>query len=494
MRYPFKVSFVHRSVLILLLALLGAGCSFQFGDTEELPLLGQPPPLSRYPRLNHRPVHYWERVRGGDNRLWAVICEPGTVPPKNRYYVCEPGRLVLRHVTDPSSAPSEKLLTADRIYTGYYTGGGGVYLLDFRFNAAGETRLRIHTTDELGDAPLGPGTAYLLPAGEPYLQPGGSGEVFVYWIKAAGARRFYLLRRDGTLQRALDLPRGADPLHPPTEDDLFFDLSGAWLFGRDRDGALVGYSTGDADDLHLGMRPRWVRLHPQGKPALVTCGDDGLKVLYYQSGKELTLDLMPPCDPDGLSLEGPDAVRAEGDQQLRIPLDGRPAFREAKPAMDQKRIIADGNIYTYDAPNRYLQDATSGFLGDWQFMERGLIKYSQPMNRDKTRVRWVEHAANPMAVGDLLSAAVPRGAPVLLARNVPFPWYTELPDGRILAVANHAFPGTHNRIIVIDEQTRTARWVANSADAYYRLSNGKELVVDVFRNEQGYDLYRLPLP
>src|SRR5581483_3203224 len=104
-------------------------------------------------------------------------------------------------------------------------------------------------------------------------------------------------------------------------------------------------------------------------------------------------------------------------------------------------------------------------------MERGI--YPQ-FSRDGARIRWIEHAANPFAVGDLYSASVPGGQPGRPPRNVRI--FSEYKDGRVLAVANYAYPGTQNRVIVIDEDARVAQWVADSAFSYRQVRGSNDVL------------------
>src|SRR5947209_4939561 len=66
-----------------LCALLGApfapfACSYTFDDQPpDIPLVGEPPDMSRFPRLNRAPVDDAYIVYGIDNMPWAVLLEPG---------------------------------------------------------------------------------------------------------------------------------------------------------------------------------------------------------------------------------------------------------------------------------------------------------------------------------------------------------------------------------------------------------------------------------
>ena len=67
-------------------------------------------------------------------------------------------------------------------------------------------------------------------------------------------------------------------------------------------------------------------------------------------------------------------------------------------------------------------------------------------------------------------------------------------DGRVLAISNAAFKGTQNRLIVIDEVRRTARWVVDSARDFVRIPGTQELLVKIIVGQLGYDIRRVPIP
>ncbi len=104
----------------------------------------------------------------------------------------------------------------------------------------------------------------------------------------------------------------------------------------------------------------------------------------------------------------------------------------------------------------------------------------------------MRHAAQNAGAGSLLSATIPYGQPLRLARNVR--QYTQLGDGRVLCDADHAFNGTQNRIEVVDEQRGVAQWVAQSANGYQFAPGGRDLFVDVVIGPSGHDVVRVPIP
>lgn len=72
--------------------------------------------------------------------------------------------------------------------------------------------------------------------------------------------------------------------------------------------------------------------------------------------------------------------------------------------------------------------------------------------------------------------------------------YNELADGRLLVHDNRAFRGVHNRIIVVDEDRQTARWVADAAGDWVNLPGGREILVFAITGPETYDIVRVPIP
>jgi hypothetical protein len=71
--------------------------------------------------------------------------------------------------------------------------------------------------------------------------------------------------------------------------------------------------------------------------------------------------------------------------------------------------------------------------------------------------------------------------------------YDELPDGRVLAIENHVYAGTWNRLVVIDEAAGQKRWVMPGTAEFFLVPGGRELIADVV-DGLGYDIFRLPAP
>lgn len=129
------------------------------------------------------------------------------------------------------------------------------------------------------------------------------------------------------------------------------------------------------------------------------------------------------------------------------------------------------------------------WIGDWQFMERGR---RVELNGASDRIRWLEHTARKNNGGDLYSARLDTHAALTLARNV-FD-YQESADGRVIAAANQAFSGAQNRIVIVDEQRATARWVADGAYRFQTIPGTTDLLVHLVGGDDEVDVVRVPLP
>jgi hypothetical protein len=176
-----------------------------------------------------------------------------------------------------------------------------------------------------------------------------------------------------------------------------------------------------------------------------------------------------------------------------VPSDGSapPAVAQANAA----RYLVTGPqgqiAYSLDPDNRYISNAGDGWVGDFNFMERGRrVRFSA----DGGRLYFLEHAATLGTVGDLTSIALPSGggAPAVLGLNVHS--YDLLDDGRLLAIENHVYAGTWNRLVVINEAAHEKRWVVPSATEFFVVPGSHEIIADVVTGASGYDIVRTPSP
>jgi hypothetical protein len=139
---------------------------------------------------------------------------------------------------------------------------------------------------------------------------------------------------------------------------------------------------------------------------------------------------------------------------------------------------------------------SDGWIEDWQFMQRGL---GVTFSNDCDRVRWKEYAARPDHMGELLSATIPRGEVLRLARNVLF--YDLLPDGRVISTANMTVPGPQNRIVLIDETRRESRllleeklWPILMSPLSWEFPGNSDVLIESIGDGGVPELLLVPLP
>ncbi len=475
-----------RTFAFLLLAL--GGCSYTFdGTAADIPLVGDAPNMSSFPKLNKTPAGAALLVRGVDGAYWTVFRETIDIDGAPRK--------ALRSVrlSDP---PDEEILYADEIsitWNAYY-----------EFDAVAEPmphkRLRIHGAGGARDE-------FELPPGDGFFMSGGEEDVFLYWKTAPETTDFLIQRRDRSFMRRLPIPDGVDPKEPTARARYDFFDSGHWLLIRDAKGKVSKHSTISEADRDIGMVPGNFAISWKND-ALLTWGKDGLQKIPLNGSDRITLDPLPVDGSQGIvpySYYANPRLRDRGEGQSvgervdevwyfrsdgmwAVSLDGgtpRPLLSVDKHPL----LFGDPILYSYEPEDRWAQGASEGWLGDWRFMDRGR---NPSFSRDRQKLRWLEHAARSGGIGDLLSAQVPRGEPLRLALNVR--QYSELEDGRLLANSNRAFKGTQNRVIVIDEQRREARWVADAVAEYTKIPGRDELLVDVVSGPTGYDIVRVPIP
>jgi hypothetical protein len=338
--------------------------------------------------------------------------------------------------------------------------------------------------------------------------------------QTSDATAYQLIRRSG-FSRSVSFPPTADGSTPMFPGG-FFSGDGTYFFDRgpcaagcltdpnddDLGGTelkpLAAHSTKEEADIDLGLQPRRIFLYEPTSTTrrVVTCSASGVAVVPLQATAEnpaLQLD-TDPCaseiftavrikNSDGSSEV--DVYYEIGGQLRRVPLNGS---RPPEAALDRQveRVLAIYDpsliIYSQDPGNRYIYGVGDGWIGDWRFMDRGR---AASLSFDKTKIRFLEDAAQPGGIGQLSMAPI-GGDIKRLAINVY--QYDELDDGRVLAAANHAFRGTQNRIIVIDEKAGQAQWVVDQASTYDFIPDSTDILADIVTGASSYDLVRVPLP
>lgn len=446
-----------------------AGCTFTLdGSAPDVPLLLDLPDTTRFTKLNRAPMDDYYYVIGADGSYWMVYSEP---PRQRVVRVSDP--------TDEEELPTDKHINVTPLWWTFFTvthSDSDDQPVTLTIRSAGQKT---------------PAQVYTFPPGPELLIPYGSGgEIFLYWVRKEDTKTFQIIQRSGG-SRTLDVPKGLDPQNPQDKGWLQFNGAGDILFTRDADGRVVAHSTKIDKDVDLGVRPPGLRMDETGR-ALYYCDNAGLHSLGYDGTFEVILD-PDPCSFRLSSQSGRNLLYQSVDGLRRVPLDGSGPPQYVLPSTVQRLLTSHkdwGYVYSLVPSGQYVNNVGDGWIKGRQFMERGRqVSFS----RDGKKLRWIERAAQLSGSGDLLSApASGEAAPLVLAHNVRT--YSELSDGRILAVANYAFRGVQNRIIVIDEAQRVAQVVAEGADSFGFLPDTTDILVTRLLGTDTFDLLRVPLP
>jgi hypothetical protein len=451
--------------LLLFSSLAMVSCSYTFdGNAPEAQLVGTPPDMTKFPRLNNAPVKnegfIYDPFHGN---FWFWMYElPSTY-----------------HAFTVPGYGQEDIHTYDasQVQVFPYTTG---YLT---FSKPPDDKTPVTLTIQAPGQPVD--ATFMLPPGQLAFGTSGYEVALYYWVQAADTKTFHVFTRDGVYARDIPIPKGVDPTMSP---DLTFTGDSAWLIARDADNRLISHSTISEVDVDLGIRPKQV--YEVGGHALVTIGMDGVRRVPLSGAAETVLDPQVVDDKQAI-FHGRSIYYSVGGALWSVLLDGTGSPQLEMTSGSFQRVLGwapDGTLmFSTDPAGLYIYNAGDGWLGNWNFMERGRGAF---FNSDGTRVRWLEHAAQTTGVGDLLSAPI-GGTPVRLARNVAFS--EQLDDGRMLALANYAEIGSWNRIIAIDEQTNTASWIATGTSDF-TLMTSNEMVVDVVTGATGHDVLRVPIP
>jgi hypothetical protein len=321
-----------------------------------------------------------------------------------------------------------------------------------------------------------------------WVNADGDAQTFAYWTLDSATTHFSVYRQ-GFRMLQLPVPPGVDPTHP--EDAgvaLLLTSDGMTFVERTPDGTTRSWPQLSMTHVELGVRPPTLFIDSP-RNALLTVGDDGFRSVPLDGSPEKVL-VPTTIDPKTLAIEGDLAYYADASGLWRVPLDGSSAPKLAA-AGGARPLLAVGPsalAYSLDPGDRYIEGAGDGWVGGWRFMERGLLP---SLSGDHQRLRFLEHAATLDTVGDLTAIPLLGDSPTTLAINAH--QFAELPDGRVLAVENHVYEGSWNRLVVIDEAARTKRWVAPSVSQFLLAPDGSDVIADVVTGASGYDILRVPL-
>ena len=452
-----------------------SGCAFTIDDNPSpLPLVGAPPPLGT--PFNKAPVKSSYVVAGRDHAYWLAVQEV-------------PNTLRLVRLSPPATEEVTYLAGASRLLSTWRA----FYFLDEDPSDKHPTQQTHLTIRSAGQTT--PPDQLLLPPGPTQLISGGNDDIFAHWSenpdKTVEETTLFISRRDGSFSRQLPLP--TDPkdagVTSSLRSQMGFSGDAKLFYTHEANHHLVAHSTIAEIDTDLGViQDSYVS--DESRRNFLDWGPKGLRQV---SSTNTGIHVLDPTPGQVVGYKGASVLYAVGSQLLAVPLDpgGDISVVFDGPIGQLYGFAPDGTIvFSHDPPDRYVQASGDGWLGTQKFMERG---GDPTFSADGKRLRWLDHTALPSGVGDLLSAPLTAlGAPLLLARNVR--QYNDLGDGRVLVADNQPFVGVQNRVIIVDEITRQASWVAAGGRRYRGIPGSTDLLVDVVTGVVGYDIIRVPLP
>ena len=481
-------------LLGLLAVALWTGCSWIFDDSApELPLVGERPVMERFLKLNVKTARDAFVLLDASNKPWALIPELPELPPGLPDGIVLPNlpesvRLVrLEPQEDPATAttyPSQYLAITGR--SAYIMVVPGLLDPSLKDKSVLLTRVRP------GEPPQLVGK---FPEGTPQLLLSSNERTGVMLSVSSKSKSLRIFRLDGSGEpRELPIPDGVDPARPLEKGRFQLDATGERLIVQDGNDLVTVYETlAGGGQKSLGKQLRTWILDGQ-QTALLLCGEGGLTRLPLDGSAARVLD-KAPCSTEilrTLSISGQRVVLYKSGEGLRqVGEDGTTSPSLRLESAGQLLAIGPAYelLYSTDSALTYGAGIGSGWLHDVQVMERG----RRPIwSGDRRRLRYLEWAARSDSAGDFHSRLLATGDVLRLARNVRV--WSELPDGRVLAVSNAVPKGAHNRIILIDEATEQARWVADSSRDFLPIAGTTDLLVKVVVGQTGWDIRRVPIP
>ena len=447
-------------------ALLSAGCSYTFDDrASDVRLVGFAPPAASLQSIHVAAEESFQFLDGADGATWMAIFGAA----RNRV----DGPVHAVRLADPATVE-----TFDGSYT--ILGSSAVYLVEFGEGDADSTMV-VRRPGEAGQ-------------GRTLVLSGNHGRLVmsphdraVFWRRTPdfNVAMSELLRTDSGFRRPIATDEADDVNGSPR-----FDADDEYVFTFEHNGHVVRHATRSDEDLTLGL---WCARPPipldlsaiatavddVGRQ-LVFCGPAGVYTVPFDGSPGRTLDpiaceLGPAGDVilgfqvvDGLVLYNTQhevrSVRVDGSEPPRT------IYAHAKA--DLIALTPSRAATTHGGFDQWSHHVSDGFVDGWQFMERGR---EAQFSRDGKRIRFIEDAADDDGVGELRAASL-GGASETLARNV---WqFDEIGDGRVLAAANRWQIGDWNRVIVIDEQSRTAAWVAEGVKRYTLIPGTNDVLAE----------------
>lgn len=487
---------MSKTATLWALCLFHLGCSWVFDDSAPgIPLLGEPPSLSSFPKLNVQPAREVYLLSDAQGLPWAALAELPVLPanlPEEVTLPDLPETVRLVRLT-PQENP-DTALTFPSQYLQVTTRALYVWVTPELLSPNSRDKTMFLSRLGPGEPPLPLGK---FPEGAPFLLIAPGEQVAMHLSR--GSKNLRIVRMDGSgLTREVPIPNGVDPAKPLEKGRFAFDGQGAQLVVQDGDDQITVYDTSASRAYSLGKRPRTWSLDST-KSALLFCTENGLyrrQLDGTEGGEKDTTQLDDqPCSQEIFRQVVYQGTRhllyKSGDGLKMVAENGSspPVWRLS--VIGQLLATGPGGelLYSNDPPATYGSGIGDGFLGDTQVLYRG----RRPVfSADGSRLRYLEWAARSDGAGDLYTRTLPANEALHLARNVRN--FAGTPDGRVLA-ASHSVPrGTHNRVIVIDETAQEARWVADGSRDFVLIPGTNEVLVKVVALHTGWDIRRAPIP
>ena len=446
---------LYVSYVLYVSSVLYSGCSFTFdGSPRPLPLDQQHAidPLQRLSKPSDYAASY---VIGPDGVAWIAFYAASSVGVI--------GQVKMQRLAEPYQTVAYQaemqLVSSHGIYYRLHDGANDVSPL--MFARPGEPAVELPT-------PNYPGT----------LSPSDNDRAVAYLPTTDKPQTFTVMRTDGSFHREIPRQRGWPPL---------FSGDGEWIFTFDSSG-ISAYTTASSVEARLPTaleidRVDAAAIVDDARHQLVLCDGAGLRTVAFDGSSWKRLD-SDVCGVLAAGVEGPPVPLIAGDAILYHTPNGYKlaaadgSRRPIGPLTDDHRLLAWSGTelaYSNDPRLRWSGEAGDGWIGGWRFMERGLaVAFGRA-----GALRFLEHAADDEGAGEL-TAIDPSGARVLEALNVT--QFDELSDGRVIAIADRAFDGQQNRLIVVDEQAGRARVLAEGFSRYTLIPGADAVLAEPFNN------------
>jgi len=505
----------HRGRLALLPAVtavaaaMAAGCSFKFDSAGDAwPLVGAAVDPSGLPRLTVLAGQAPHLVAGADGATWVTTGTELTTDAVRMGVarLDDPTiQAVIEALVDRTSGYQSGFEVGRSAIYGYYPGGVVIH----------RPGVNAHRID--------------LPTDNPAFSHSPSDTAYAF----QDGSTLHIRRSDGSYERRFSSPPSTDVVQGwwlTWSDDGDHAQILLWREADQKFGVVIVDTRSEALIAlpDVDVAPFAIRFLTDSPTALV-CSTRGLLAVPLDGSATTLLDRGTCSFPDFLTLCGPDpafdcpAVSGYGAGAhvayvVSPPLSARQivylvftgsagayADRVARSMTlaggdrRESAVFRDPEVLDLHVPHvatvsdlDTLGNAFSiaGWVDGVPTVERGR---ALAFSADGARLRFLEHTADLIGTGDLMSGPV--GGPYeLVARNSIR--YQELADGRLIAVTNSVYSLGGARVVLVDEAARTVTRLVEGADAYVVLPGGAEALVRLQSTDYNRpdEWRRVPLP